>query len=379
MKNYYPVFAFVLFYLFSSLPTQAQWYKFKWRSQPKEAPVVSPPVIKIPESAEDNAVKKEAATPPKIKAENGSKLESNVSTSEKETEAKQTSTPASTPIENETSTGNTTTYPKISGPENTQPVIHQTENGQVNWTEQYIEAKGFAIIDMERFKNPAQAKLMAIRGATVVAQRNLLEIANGVKVIGETTVQDMMTINDEIITRVEGIVRGAQLVGEPVEKQGYIEVIMRMPLYAQNGLAAAVHSEASAIANNYKTAPGYETPENQVTAQSKNNSAPTGVAFKLNGKTIDPSMFPLVVDEKGNLVFDLTKLYDPKSGLFPKVVQTTKEVFEAANYEKGLEVINVIDSFDGKIVVSEKESKKINWGKVGRIAASVGSFLLAVI
>ena len=50
--------------------------------------------------------------------------------------------------------------------------IQKEEGGQINWTTQFIEAEGEGIIDNERFKNPAQARALAIRAATVVAQRN---------------------------------------------------------------------------------------------------------------------------------------------------------------------------------------------------------------
>ena len=52
------------------------------------------------------------------------------------------------------------------------PIITPQANGQVNWSEQYIEAKGTAVIDYDRFPNQAQARAMATRGAIVVAQRN---------------------------------------------------------------------------------------------------------------------------------------------------------------------------------------------------------------
>jgi len=93
------------------------------------------------------------------------------------------------------------------------PVIQEKPNGSINWTEQYIEAKGASVIDNERFKNAAQAKLMAKRGAIVDAQRNLLEIIKGVNVTSETTVNDMITTRDYIYTRIDGVIKGAQLVG----------------------------------------------------------------------------------------------------------------------------------------------------------------------
>ena len=49
-------------------------------------------------------------------------------------------------------------------------IIEGNDTSQVNWTTQYIEAKGWSVIDTARFKIPGQAKLMARRGAVVDAQ-----------------------------------------------------------------------------------------------------------------------------------------------------------------------------------------------------------------
>ncbi len=270
------------------------------------------------------------------------------------------------------------------------PTVIQQNNGTVNWTEQYIEAKGTAVIDYERFSNPAQARLMAQRGAVVVAQRNLLEIIQGVKVVGETTVRDMITESDVVQTRIEGVVRGAQIVGEPVEvlSGGAIEVTMRIPMYQQNGLAPAVYQEAvNQMQKQYKS--GEEAP---VTAGQQQTSGTTSTpssnaaanntspfAFNFNGRTIDLSLFPVIIDERGNLVFDLTRIYDPRTGNFPRIMQTTRDVFEALEYKQGIEVIDVIDAFDGKIVVDSKKTKGINWSRLGRIAGQVGSVILALL
>lgn len=135
-----------------------------------------------------------------------------------------------------------------------EPVVEQYTNGNVNWSEQFIEAKGTSVIDNERFKIPAQAKAMAIRGAVVIAQRNLLEIINGVKITGETRVQDMIATNDYVYSRVDGLIKGAQQIGEPIEIDGLIEVTMRVPLYASNGLAPIVYSQMPQYAGNNKNA-----------------------------------------------------------------------------------------------------------------------------
>lgn len=101
---------------------------------------------------------------------------------------------------------------------------------QVNWSQQYVQAKGWAILDETRFPNPNQAKLMAMSGAKAVAQRNLLEMIQGVNITSEVTVRDFSTQSDAITTKVDGLLKNAEMVGEPLVKNGTVEVLMRVPL-----------------------------------------------------------------------------------------------------------------------------------------------------
>ena len=254
------------------------------------------------------------------------------------------------------------------------PIITEKPNGSINWTQQFVEAKGFSVIDNEKFKNPAQAKAMARRGATVDAQRNLLEIVKGVQVTGETTVNDMIASSDFIYTRVDGIIKGAQIIGEPIEKDGSIELRMRVPLYETNGIASAVYDKVPQL----KSVNTVNDVISQVPPEIKDQVL-EGLAFNLNGKKFDPSMFPVIVDENNNLVLDLSKLYDPKSGKFPQILSTTEEVFKEVGFDKGLQMINVLKTETGKMVIDNASLKKINWGKIGETVAKIGKFLLMLI
>ena len=71
-----------------------------------------------------------------------------------------------------------------------------------------ITAEGFGFSDANRFSEP-QVRLMALRAAKIDAQRNLLEVINGVRVTAGTTVKDMMLESDIIGTRVKGMLQGS--------------------------------------------------------------------------------------------------------------------------------------------------------------------------
>lgn len=104
-----------------------------------------------------------------------------------------------------------------------------TPNGRADWTTGLVTAKGIGIPP----KNPAsalQAKEMARTAAWAVALRNLLEAVKGVRVDSTTTVNNFVTTNDEVRTRVEGMVKGAKLVKEQEMPDGSYETTVEMKL-----------------------------------------------------------------------------------------------------------------------------------------------------
>ncbi|MFN4123462.1 MAG: LPP20 family lipoprotein [Flavobacteriales bacterium] len=257
--------------------------------------------------------------------------------------------------------------------EQSKPVVQDVTNGQVNWTKQYVEATGQAIIDNERFKNPAQARLMAQRGAVVVAQRNLLEIIKGVHVTGETTVEDMATSFDYIYTRVDGVIKGAEQVGQAVEKDGFMEVRMRVPLSGTKSLADAVVDGARTMnaANARVATPGIAGN----VADMIDGSKP--LVFNIAGQQISPSMFPRILDEAGNLGIDLSAIYNSAgNGNLPKYIQASEDVIKKISEGNVADVIELVTGKNGMLQVSPNNKRKINWGRIANIASTVGRFIM---
>jgi hypothetical protein len=258
--------------------------------------------------------------------------------------------------------------------EQSKPVVQNVTNGEINWTRQYVEATGQAIIDNERFKNPAQARLMAQRGAVVVAQRNLLEIIKGVHVTGETSVEDMATSYDYIYTRVDGLIKGAEQIGQPVEKDGFVEVRMRVPLEGTKGLAGAVADAARQMnsANARVSAP--ELAGN--VANAIDGSKP--LVFNLAGQKISPSMFPMILDEAGNMGLDLSRIYDAANGNLPKYIQAGEDIIKKVTEGNVADVIDLVVGRNGMLQVAPTNKRKINWGKIASVAATVGKFIMTL-
>lgn len=274
----------------------------------------------------------------------------------------------------------------------TKPLIEKSAKGSINWTQQFVEAKGTGIINTERWKNPAQARAAAQRAAVVEAQRNLLEVVKGVNVSSETEVKDLMLESDIIKTKVDGIVKGAQQIGDAVEKDGAVVVTLRMPLYADNGLAEAVYDAVPDAGKEESTK--NENQDNQSKPDYSTSAKAGGAGGNANGpqsedekqialnflntKKIDPQLFPVIYDDKGNVVLDMKKVYDPTKGKFPQWLATGRNVMKQVGFNKGVEVIDVIQNSEGKITLANTNRNK-TWQKIGNTAMKVGKFLLALV
>lgn len=104
--------------------------------------------------------------------------------------------------------------------------------GSINWSEQYVEVIGVGLPPTQG--SAGQQKLLAQRAATADAYRKILELIQGVQVDSETTVRNYIVESDLIRTRVQGVVQGAQRVGEPrYTPDGTVEIRLRLPLFGK--------------------------------------------------------------------------------------------------------------------------------------------------
>ena len=232
--------------------------------------------------------------------------------------------------------------------------VQKVEDGNINWTDQYIEAEGNSVIDTGRFKIPAQAKLMAQRGAIADAQRNLLEIVEGVLVEGQTTVENLMVQSDNLKTSVKGLLKGARQVGKTQYSEGMATVYLRIPLY-QKGLGEVVAEE---------THKDTSAPDSAATPLP--DSARGGLVLAVKGE-YKPRLLPNLTDEQGNVLGNLAEGMDPTGGKATKVVKQGKQAYEAAKKGDVTQVIDVVQDAAGNLVVSDKNKatldKWLRWGK----------------
>ncbi len=244
---------------------------------------------------------------------------------------------------------------RIAGGQN--EFVENFQKGSINWTGQYIEAEGNSVFDTLRFKLKNQAKLMARRGAIVDAQRNLLEIVNGVLVEGQTTVKDLVVVSDEVKTRVSGTLRGAVEMGPARFEDGVATVRLRIPLY-KDGLAEAVDTSAH-------PAPAPVLPP------AVADSVPQNVVLAVNG-SYKPRLFPKLTDEQNNILLNMVEAFDPTNGKAPQIVRQTKATIDALKNKKGTALLEAAQDQLGNLVLNQKSRERVEkWKQAGLLVWGV--------
>jgi hypothetical protein len=179
----------------------------------------------------------------------------------------------------------------------------------IDWIEGYVSARGEGTATPSQ--NRAKDQMRAIRAATLLAQRAAFEIIKGVKIDSQTKVCDKMLLDDVINTRIEGTIRGGEIVKQTVRWEGdrpIATVELRVCLgglggcKAEKSLVGALNldqkSEQSNAASQrlndtgarHETAP----PEAQDVVYRPGRPV-TGVIFNLRGLFFERVILPVVM------------------------------------------------------------------------------------
>lgn len=164
-------------------------------------------------------------------------------------------------------------------------VITQTENGLMNWTEEYIQATGMAVAPPKA--KGAQGKALARRGATLDLQRNLLEFLKGVQIDAETRMEDFIA-EDTVRSALSGVIKGVEIISGEWDGEAYtITGRIKLP-----PIRACIVEKIPAKAPKEKKPP-------------KTAGRFTGLIIDARHLPLTPSMSFRVLDESGREVYGM--------------------------------------------------------------------------
>jgi hypothetical protein len=205
--------------------------------------------------------------------------------------------------------------------------------GQINWVEGYISAVGEGTATPSG--NKVKDQLRAVRAATILAQRALLETVKELKIDSQTKVQNRMTQEDVIHTRIEGTIQGAEIIKQNIRWEGdtpIAAVELRICLSGVGGckseksLISALNLDQMSEQTNAPSQRLDDILAKQETIVQKaqdiiyDSSRPvTGIIFNLQGLFFERVILPVVITiGDGNKPFTV---YSVKS-VEPQVIRT---------------------------------------------------------
>lgn len=172
-------------------------------------------------------------------------------------------------------------------------IVESATGGVAAWEEGKIYAEGRAPV-------APQGMAMAIRAARIDAQRNLIETIKGVQITSDTTMEGFLITNDTVKSHVEGVIQGAQVVGQRVTADGECVVTMSVPMYGVSSVASAVLPEYAKTIERQDFAP--VTP-NYAPPKETQTLAYTGVVIDASGMGLEGTFSPVIYDTNGRIVY----------------------------------------------------------------------------
>lgn len=209
----------------------------------------------------------------------------------------------------------------------------EKKHGQINWVDGYISAVGEGTATPSG--NKVKDQLRAMRAATVMAQRSLLETVKGLKIDSQTKVENKMVREDVINSRVEGTIQGAEIVKQNIRWEGEMPIATAELRICLSGLGSCKFEKSiiNILDLDQKSeqtnapsprlndiAPTQEASPPKVQDIFYDSSKPvTGVIFNLRGLFFERVILPVVITVgDGNKAFTV---YSVKS-VEPQMIRT---------------------------------------------------------
>jgi hypothetical protein len=179
--------------------------------------------------------------------------------------------------------------------------------------EGYIQVTGTSEEGQTRYK--------AVRAATVIAQRDLLEIIQGLSLFGSTTVKDGMLHSDHIKTTVNGVIKGAQKCGEKFNPNtGHAEVCMKIYIRGKGGMFDIILPLMTEEHMMPQSLPAYEpkmvveekgggVEKSPVVARpSEIGNAHDGLIIDAGDFSFRPALVNRIITQNNEVIFDPSKI-----------------------------------------------------------------------
>ena len=253
-------------------------------------------------------------------------------------------------------------------------------NGCVDWENGIIYAVGIGVPN-PKYTSESQKNFSAVRAATVVGQRNLLEIVEGVNITSSTTVEMGMAQNDTVMSQVQGSIKRVQALGRPdFLNDGSVSIILRYYLTDLNSLlqdnnpygskkprnknsSQQKKSPYGSKKNKDKTGENNDSPTNKESQPS--DGAYTGLIIDAKGLGVLPALSPKIYDENENLIYGVEhtgRNFNVSQGIvaYDKNLEQAKQNSRVAGNPLVVKATSLAGSDQIDVVLTKKDGEFLN-------------------
>ena len=235
--------------------------------------------------------------------------------------------------------------------DSSQNVIEQKGNGNINWSQGVILAKGIGIPPKEA-SGTANARSEALANAELDAFRKIFEIAKEVRIDGVTVVGDTALLDDAVLSKIENMARNAKVIRKEYLTDGTVKLAMEMNF--RGGFAQLV-------------LPKEIKPLDSITPVNMNKTSEkmfTGLVVDARGLNIRPVMVPKIIDENDQEVYGsafVSREYAVQQGMsgYGKDLEEIIHNQRVADHPLVVKGLRVAGSGHSEIVISNADASKL--------------------
>jgi hypothetical protein len=246
--------------------------------------------------------------------------------------------------------------------------------GRIDWENRAIYSVGDGVVPPDPI-HPSQARVRAKRAAIDEAYGRMVEMANEVRVDAESTTRNFVNENRTVRTRVSGMVKNAEIEEIKQFDDGSYQVMMKMSMDGAKGLGSTLlpvqmervrkvrvvsHTKKGAISS-VSTPSSVEPAVHSATKKALNY---TGLIINTKGLDAKPAMYPRVLDESGESVYDVASA-NPNATIeegltgYRKSIDAAKQVARIGNNPLIIKAQKINGKYNADIIVSDSDAQKI--------------------
>lgn len=233
-----------------------------------------------------------------------------------------------------------------------------TESPEMAFVDGYVlvAAEG---LPSQNARTPSQKRLTAERAATVLAYRQLAEILNGIAVVGDSRVEDMVLKYDSVRAAVSGFVKGAQIVFKEWDPENEIALVfVKVGMEGPKGFAKVMYDNLT----KHDKINAKEPPFKAKTVEQ--DSKYDGVIVDVRELNFKPALINRIYSPQKSVVFDPASMdknifMEYGSGEYTTSIEKAKEALAKRGVKNPIVIkgIDVISSAD--VVISEADAVKV--------------------